>query len=116
MVKKISIDGNQFELNVHPKDATVVERHFSKYIALDLAIRNLPIPAKPIWLYSIIRLIRMYQRHISPKLGNPCVFNPRCSHYSEAAFRQKGFVKGMKLTLKRLYRCRPKNGGIDELP
>ncbi|HCQ16660.1 MAG TPA: membrane protein insertion efficiency factor YidD, partial [Cryomorphaceae bacterium] len=49
------------------------------------------------------------------RLGNRCVFDPSCSHYAEQAFREKGFFKGVKLTLIRLRRCNPSNGGTDLL-
>jgi uncharacterized protein len=114
-VKKIEIDGNTFEINVDSKDSVIIERHFSRYTKRDLEIRNLPIPIKPIWLHMTIYLIRFYQKRVSHKLGNRCVFDPSCSHYSELAFRRKGFIKGFKITIKRLYRCRPNNGGVDEV-
>ncbi|MFH1260222.1 MAG: membrane protein insertion efficiency factor YidD [Elusimicrobiota bacterium] len=57
--------------------------------------------------------MRWYRRRILPKLGNRCVFEPSCSHYAELALREKGLVKGLKLTAKRLCRCRPGAGGID---
>jgi conserved hypothetical protein YidD len=113
--RKIEVDGNEFELNVDPKDAIIIERHFSGYTKRDREIERLRIPSKPTWLNIIVRLIRFYQKNISHRLGNRCVFVPSCSHYAETAFREKGFVKGMKLTVKRLYRCRPANGGVDEL-
>ncbi|MDB5198751.1 MAG: hypothetical protein JWO92_714 [Chitinophagaceae bacterium] len=113
--KQIEINENIFELHVDANDAAIVERHFSKHTKRDMEIRNLPIPSRPIWLNVMVRLIRFYQKNISHKLGNRCVFDPSCSHYSESAFRQKGFINGIKVTIKRLYRCRPKNGGIDEL-
>lgn len=113
--KKIEADGNTFELNVSPEDSVFIERHFTRHTKRDLAIRSLPIPEKPLWLHLTVRLIRFYQKNFSGRLGNRCVFDPSCSHYSEQAFRQKGFVTGAKLTMKRLYRCRAKNGGVDEI-
>ena len=115
MKNKIEIDGSTIEFDVESKDAPIVERHFYKYTKRDLEIRNKPLPNRPLWLNGVVRLIRFYQTYISQKLGNRCVFDPSCSHYSEVAFRKKGFVNGMKFTLKRLHRCRPKNGGVDEL-
>ncbi|MCI4667246.1 MAG: membrane protein insertion efficiency factor YidD [Bacteroidia bacterium] len=67
------------------------------------------------WLNWIVKAIRYYQKNISSNLGNRCVFDPSCSHYSEVAYREKGFFKGTFLTVNRLCRCRPQNGGIDEL-
>ena len=106
---------NKFEFNVNPKDAIIVERAFNKHTKLDLEIQNLDIPKKPLWLNLVVRMLRFYQNNISEKLGNRCVFDPSCSRYSEVAYRKKGFYKGTILTIKRLHRCRPKNGGIDIL-
>lgn len=112
---EIEVSGNNFELNVDPKDAIIIERHLCKHTKRDLHISSLAIPRRPVWLYVIVRMIRFYQKHISHRLGNRCVFDPSCSRYSELAFREYGFFKGIKLTIKRLRRCRSKNGGIDEL-
>ena len=105
----------RFEFNVNPKDAIIIERVFNKHTKMDLEIQNIPIPNKPIWLNLVVRMLRFYQNNISEKLGNRCVFDPSCSHYSEVAYRKKGFLKGTILTIKRLHRCRPENGGIDTL-
>ena len=109
------MEQNSFEFNVQPKDAVFIQRQFLGKTANDIEIENLPVPAKPIWLCIIVKAIRLYQKSISKKIGNRCVFDPSCSHYAEIAFRKKGFIKGMLLTTKRLYRCRPKNGGIDTI-
>jgi|TARA_B110000285_G_scaffold160863_1_gene179681 putative membrane protein insertion efficiency factor len=105
----------KFEFNVDPKDTIIVERAFKKHTKMDLEIQNLSIPKKPFWLNITLRMLRFYQNNISEKLGNRCVFDPSCSRYSELAYRKKGFFKGTLLTLKRLHRCKPKNGGIDIL-
>lgn len=106
---------NKFQFNVNPKDAIIVERAFNKHTKLDLEIKNMEIPKKPLWLNLVVRTLRFYQNNISEKLGNRCVFDPSCSRYSEIAYRKKGFYRGTILTLKRLKRCRPENGGIDTL-
>ena len=112
---KLQVGNDTFELDLASSDAPLIQRHFAKFTGRDLAIRNLPIPAKPLWLGIMVSAIRFYQKTLSPKLGNRCVFDPSCSHYSELAFRQKGFFKGLRLTMQRLKRCRPENGGVDEL-
>lgn len=106
---------DDFELAADPKDAVFIQRQFSGKTQRDIDIEKLEIPERPVLLGFIIRLIRYYQKRISKKLGNRCVFDPSCSHYAEVAFRKNGFIKGISLTIKRLYRCRPENGGIDEL-
>ena len=107
--------GNIYELNVNPKDAIIIERQFLGKTKRDKEIETLSIPTSPIWLKHVIKLIRYYQINISKKLGNRCVFDPSCSHYSEMAFRKKGFFNGTILTIKRIIKCRPKNGGVDEI-
>lgn len=110
-----NIPKDSFEFNVESKDAIIVYRQFLGKTQRDIEIESLPIPNKPLWLKVVVKSIRFYQSKISKKLGNRCVFDPSCSHYSEIAYRQKGFIYGSRLTIKRLYRCRPKNGGIDDL-
>jgi len=64
-----------------------------------------------------ILLVRFYQLAISPHLAGCCRFVPSCSAYSLQAFRKYGFVKGLKLTVKRLARCRPGGPyGYDPVP
>lgn len=109
------LDKDTFEFIGDPKDAVFVERQFLGKTKRDLEIESMPIPKRPWWLRSVIKAIRFYQRKISGNLGNRCVFDPSCSHYSEIAFRKRGLLIGFWLTLKRLYRCRPSNGGIDEI-
>lgn len=113
--KNIQVGNDHFEVNASEKDFAIIQRHFSKYTERDIAIRQLDIPKSPIWLNLTIRAIRSYQENISGRLGNRCVFDPSCSHYAEQAFRRYGLFRGAKLTLARLWRCRSKNGGIDEL-
>ena len=114
-IEKIEIGNDSFEISANEKDAVIIQRQFAKHTKLDLEIQNLPIPKKPIWLNLVVRMLRFYQNNISEKLGNRCVFDPSCSRYSELAFREKGFLTGLKLTINRLKRCRPENGGIDIL-
>jgi uncharacterized protein len=106
---------DNYEFRVNPENEIVVKRHLFGKTQKDLDIENLEIPENPIWLRVTVKFIRFYQAHISDRLGNRCVFDPSCSHYSELAFRQKGLIRGAIYTLKRLNRCRPQNGGIDEL-
>lgn len=111
--KKTNLDS--FELNVNDKDSIIIQRQLLGKTKRDIEIENLPLPTNPFLIKYIIKMIRYYQLNISAKLGNRCVFDPSCSHYSEIAYREKGFLKGTILTIKRLYRCRPKNGGIDDI-
>ena len=63
-----------------------------------------------------IKLLRIYQLIISPLIGPSCRFYPSCSQYSIQAFEHHGLVKGFYLSIKRLSKCHPGNGGgIDEI-
>ena len=65
----------------------------------------------------ILRLIRGYQRLLSPLLGSNCRFHPTCSSYAIEAINHFGTVKGCWLAGKRILRCHPLNaGGEDPVP
>lgn len=112
-IKKIDVGDNIFEIDADEKDLIIIQRQFARHTVLDLEIQNLPVPKNPLWLKTVVITIRKYQKRISPKLGNRCVFDPSCSRYAEMAFRKNGFFKGIYLTCKRLYKCRARNGGTD---
>ena len=103
------------EFNVDPKNRPIIIRQLLGKTKRDLEIEGLPFPKGPLWLILVVGSIRFYQKYISKKLGNRCVYDPSCSRYSELAFREKGFIKGLLLTIQRLKICKPQNGGIDEL-
>lgn len=50
-------------------------------------------------------MMLMYQNLLSPQISSSCQFALSCSNFSKAAFKEYGIVKGMALTLDRLYRC-----------
>jgi len=105
---------DNYEFKINPENEIVVKRQLFGKTQKDIEIESLKVPQRPIWLMVTVKSIRFYQAHISERLGNRCVFDPSCSHYSEMAFRQKGFIRGVIHTIKRLNKCRPQNGGIDE--
>jgi uncharacterized protein len=58
--------------------------------------------------------IRVYQRTISPALGNRCRYYPSCSEYAVQAIRSYGILRGLVLAAWRLLRCNPlSHGGFD---
>ena len=61
-----------------------------------------------------VMAIKFYQRHASMKLRASCCYEPTCSEYAIASLYKYGFVRGLILTSKRIMRCRPPGGGIDE--
>jgi len=60
-----------------------------------------------------IRIIRFYQRFLSPdkgifkKNGPTCVFYPTCSEYSIQSVSKYGLFKGLFLSGRRILRCHP---------
>lgn len=64
-----------------------------------------------------IKFIRAYQFIASPWVGHQCRFYPSCSHYAIDAYKQRGFITGSWLSLKRVLKCNPWHpGGIDHVP
>ena len=65
----------------------------------------------------LIKLIRFYQRHISPYRPACCRFTPTCSQYAIEAITTHGAFKGMALAIWRILRCNPfGKGGYDPVP
>ena len=65
----------------------------------------------------IIKLIRFYQRRISPLFGPRCRYYPTCSQYAVEAVERFGAFKGSILAVLRLLRCNPFfPGGYDPVP
>jgi uncharacterized protein len=64
------------------------------------------------WL--VVLPIRIYQRLLSPLLGQRCRYYPSCSEYAAQAIRRFGILRGLVLAGWRLLRCNPwSNGGFD---
>ncbi len=67
--------------------------------------------------YVVLALIKIYQKMISPFLGNHCRFHPSCSTYTIEAVERFGCLRGMWLGAKRICKCHPyHSGGIDPVP
>ena len=66
---------------------------------------------------ALLALIRLYQLTLSPWLGNPCRYEPTCSHYAAEAIERHGAIRGVWLAAKRLGRCHPwGSSGYDPVP
>lgn len=67
--------------------------------------------------YFAFMLLALFKFCISPFIPHACKFNPTCSIYAGLAFAEWGFLKGLGLTIKRLFRCNPfSRGGTDTVP
>lgn len=65
----------------------------------------------------MIRMIRWYQKKISPLLPDACRFTPSCSNYAIQAIQVHGGIKGGILGFWRILRCNPwTEGGYDPIP
>jgi putative membrane protein insertion efficiency factor len=61
-----------------------------------------------------VGLIRVYQRVMSPMLGERCRYYPSCSEYAAQAISRFGILRGLVLACWRLLRCNPwSHGGFD---
>lgn len=52
-------------------------------------------------------LILIYQKTLSPFLGNQCRFSPTCSCYMHEALEKHGTFKGLVLGSIRILKCNP---------
>ena len=66
----------------------------------------------------LLRLLRFYQRSISPCFPAKCRFRPTCSQYAFEAISKYGVLKGGWLAFRRLLRCQPfyKGDTFDPVP
>lgn len=65
----------------------------------------------------LLKVIKVYQKAVSPAFPNTCRFYPSCSEYSRQAIEEYGAIKGTYLAIKRVLRCHPLNsGGYDPIP
>lgn len=61
----------------------------------------------------LIFLVHIYQRFSPDSIRMKCRFEPSCSQYMIMALEKYGVLKGLKLGLKRLRKCKIGNGGFD---
>jgi putative membrane protein insertion efficiency factor len=62
----------------------------------------------------LVGMIWVYQRTLSPILGNACRFEPSCSRYMVESLRKYGLICGLAKGLRRVSRCHPWDpGGYD---
>ncbi len=64
-----------------------------------------------------LKIIRFYQKRISPLSPPKCKYYPTCSQYGYEAIERFGVIKGSALALWRILRCNPfSKGGYDPVP
>ena len=62
----------------------------------------------------LVGLVRVYQRVLSPLLGDRCKYHPTCSQYAIDALHEHGAARGTVLAAWRVLRCNPWSaGGVD---
>ena len=62
----------------------------------------------------LIKMIRLYQKYISPMKRTKCPYIPTCSQYGLEAIEKYGALKGGLLAVWRILRCNPfSHGGYD---
>ena len=62
----------------------------------------------------LVKLIKFYQKFISPMFPPSCRFYPTCSEYAVQAITKYGAMKGGAKAVWRILRCNPFNkGGFD---
>ncbi|MBI2170622.1 MAG: membrane protein insertion efficiency factor YidD [Chloroflexi bacterium] len=67
--------------------------------------------------WTLLGLIRLYQKALSPFWPASCRYYPTCSHYAAEAVARFGPWKGGWLALRRLGRCQPWGAmGYDPVP
>ena len=64
----------------------------------------------------VIRIVKLYKAYISPLLPRGCRFYPTCSDYCIQAVDKLGPIKGIIVSLCRVFRCNQFcKGGFDPL-
>ena len=55
----------------------------------------------------IVGIIKFYQIVVSPVIGPSCRHYPTCSQYSIESLKTHGVLRGLYLSVRRIWRCRP---------
>ena len=66
---------------------------------------------------TLVAIVRVYQRTLSPLIPFHCRFRPTCSEYFIEAVTKRGVLRGVALGVWRILRCQPfSKGGMDAVP
>ncbi|VAX28280.1 Membrane protein insertion efficiency factor YidD [hydrothermal vent metagenome] len=63
----------------------------------------------------LIKIIRIYQRWVSPYLTPSCRFHPTCSEYSAEALERFFILKALGRIIVRILKCHPYHKGGKDL-
>lgn len=62
----------------------------------------------------LIKMVKGYQKHISPCKAPCCRFQPTCSQYMIDSLQKHGVMRGLPRGIWRILRCNPfSKGGYD---
>lgn len=62
-------------------------------------------------------MIQVYKVHFSFIFGGACRFHPSCSQYAEECFQKHSFLRALRLSIGRIFRCHPfQSAQIDPVP
>lgn len=65
----------------------------------------------------LLKIVKFYQRYISPLSPPSCRYSPTCSNYMIEAVTQHGAGRGFLMGIARILRCHPfRAGGYDPVP
>ena len=65
----------------------------------------------------IVGIIKFYQIIVSPVMGPSCRHYPTCSQYTIESLKTHGVLRGLYLSVRRIWRCRPGGShGYDPVP
>ena len=65
----------------------------------------------------IVGIIKFYQIVVSPVIGPSCRHYPTCSQYTIESLKTHGVLRGLYLSVRRIWRCRPGGShGYDPVP
>ena len=56
---------------------------------------------------TLIKIIKGYKFMISPLLGHSCRYLPTCSEYTIEALKTFGLIRGLLMSVKRIFSCHP---------
>lgn len=66
---------------------------------------------------TLLAVLAVYKRWLSPVLPASCRFTPTCSEYATEAIARHGALHGSLLAFWRIARCNPfTRGGLDLVP